>query len=193
MSFGVVIPGRPPANTFECIGLSRWVLPVSNLPSDMIVLYLTEPLPDGATLTAYLTPQGQNSFEYLGFVTNDAPSAILRIPISFLDQHRNTDVVLGLSLETVESARNLEESEGTSHSKQRLATQSAIASRIVNDFTEYVGSFSRSSSACGYGPRYDNATGEEVLVLPSRILGQWRDRIETKMNKDAQFWLAKGT
>mmetsp|Transcript_18102 Transcript_18102/g.30164 ORF Transcript_18102/g.30164 Transcript_18102/m.30164 type:complete len:97 (+) Transcript_18102:45-335(+) len=81
--FGYVVPGRLPVTTgFAQVDQNRFV---GNIPAALEIKELTffmlgtVPLPDGFVAAVYISLPPYSAWQYIGCVSNDNPSAILRI------------------------------------------------------------------------------------------------------------------
>jgi len=80
--FGVIQSGKPVQTNLQQVDASRFVLAVPDHQNiGHIVVFLTTPLQSGYGATVHLGWPKESQFEwqYLGFITNDKPSAIFKI------------------------------------------------------------------------------------------------------------------
>ncbi|RNF25599.1 uncharacterized protein Tco025E_02095 [Trypanosoma conorhini] len=182
--FAVVVPGFPVVTEFQCLDGVRWITPVGNAP-ESIVVFLTSPapLPPGTSLGIYLAREDDGAFLYVGHLSNMRPSTILRVPSALLNVDVPVQLVLGVSQEKEEDVANLGATLEQPLQQEQAATKLAIAERIVEDVYNFVMSYGRVLSA---DP--SDAQSEETVYLPASFLSRWRERVLTKIRKDASFW-----
>eukprot|EP01010_Urceolus_cornutus_P001140 NODE_1659_length_802_cov_244.594954_g1290_i0.p1 GENE.NODE_1659_length_802_cov_244.594954_g1290_i0~~NODE_1659_length_802_cov_244.594954_g1290_i0.p1 ORF type:complete len:136 (+),score=26.14 NODE_1659_length_802_cov_244.594954_g1290_i0:109-516(+) len=133
--FGCVLPGHPPQFNFTQIGESRWAITFClPLSSDKIVVFLTGqlPLPAGSGTAVYISKAEESSFEYLGHINNEKPSGLFTIPIHLVNNVHPHTLCVGLSVESIDTLRNLEE--GSAHQHTLLLSRKAeLAQQIGRD------------------------------------------------------------
>ncbi|RNF05676.1 hypothetical protein TraAM80_04397 [Trypanosoma rangeli] len=182
--FAVIIPGFSVVTEFQCLDGVRWITPVGNAP-EAIVVFLTSPapLPPGMSLGIYLAREDDGAFVYVGHLSNTRPSTILRVPSVLLNVNVPVRLVLGVSQEKQEDVANLGATQEQPLQQEQAATKLVMAERIVDDMYNFVMSYGRVLSA---DP--SDAQSEETVYLPASFVSRWRERVLTKMRKDASFW-----
>eukprot|EP00659_Diplonema_papillatum_P018459 gene18459-28487_t len=166
--FGCIQPGDAPVYQFQQVGPEKWTLPLSVLRSDQLVVFLTgaQPCPDGKGVAVYLSRAEEQAFEYLGCLTNQKPSAVFRVPVSFIDVASPVGLVLGLSLEPLDSLSNIENSGAVAQqSAARALTHTEIARKIAEDVSVFLGSFVKQQGSTDY------------LVVPADCINRWMEKI----------------
>jgi hypothetical protein len=178
----------------ERIDSGRWTLRLGYAPESFVVfLTMVEPLPAGYGISLFLAREDAMSFQYVGALTQQRASTILKVPTTFLNADQPIRVVLGLALEREEELVNLGSTQEQPLQQIQAATKVAIAERILEDLYGFVASYARSINwnGDGYGG-YDNPlSGVEpgdYVVMPTSFVDKWRARVQTKMQKDASFW-----
>lgn len=182
--FGCVIPGCAPVLVFnEIEPASRWMASLG-YAAESVVVFLTGvfPLPEEQGLGVYISRADDGDFTYLGYLTNERPSALFHVPSSFIEVHRGVEVVLGVTLEPLDVFQNLGVSASVAE-QQRAATHFHIAQKIANDLERYLLSYAKTVPAHAGG-----AEDGDTVMLPASWLVHWRQRLETKMQKDLAFW-----
>lgn len=182
--FGCLIPGCPVLTDFTQINETKWSVPLGNAP-ESIVVFLTgvQPVPAGFAIGVYVSRIGDAVYEYVGCLTNECPSSVFRVPSSFLSVASASPVALGLSLETLDTVRNLGVTNSQPLEQTRAATYIAIAERITNDLHTFVCSYAKVLSSDPSDPQ-----SEEIIYMPARWADTWKQRLLTRIQKDAAFW-----
>ncbi|KPA75330.1 hypothetical protein ABB37_08624 [Leptomonas pyrrhocoris] len=193
--FGVIVPGCPVQTNLAQIDSGRWSLQLGFAPESFVVfLTMAEPLPPGYGIGLFLAREDTMSFQYVGALTQQRASTILRVPTAFLNADQPIRVVLGLALEREEELLNLGATQEQPLQQVRAATKVAIAERILEDLYGFVASYARSinwNSDCAGGYGNNGLAGLEpgdYVVMPTSFVDKWRTRVQTKIRKDASFW-----
>ena len=117
-------------------------------------------------------------FAYVGFVSDNCPSKVLRMPRSHVGEGASrSNVTLGLCLELESVALNLE---GT-HTEEVGSLYAATvqqAEKLINDFVTFVGSFARKATDVTSEMLQGNL---ELVVFPMNRLMHWIDTTLKKM------------
>ncbi|EAN84500.1 hypothetical protein C3747_64g101 [Trypanosoma cruzi] len=182
--FAAILPGLPLVTEFNCLDGVRWIAPLGNAP-ESIVVFLTSPAPlaPGICLGIYLAREDDGAFLYVGHLSNMRPSTILRVPPVLLNVDFPVRLLIGISQEKEEDVANLGATQEQPLQQEQAATRLAMAERIVEDLFNFVMSYGRVLSA---DPT--DAQSEETVYLPASFVSRWRERVLTKMRKDASFW-----
>merc|ERR1711976_654623 len=110
---------------------------------------MTQPLVDNAGLGVYVAKSQNQSWEYVGFLTNEKPSDILKIPPHYVN---NADVdkslVIGLSLQKLDELQNLE-SGGEAKQTQYISKTVDLCRRIGEDLYNFILSFAQTDPNSG--------------------------------------------
>ncbi|KAL7698613.1 Protein of unknown function (DUF775) [Lotmaria passim] len=198
--FGVIIPGCPVETNIEQIDSGRWTLQLGNAPDSFVVfLTMAEPLPPGYGISLFLAREDTMSFQYVGALTKQCASTILKVPTTFLNADQPIRIVLGLALEREEELINLGATQEQPLQQVQAATKVAIAERILEDLYGFVASYARSinwnGDAYGNGGSYGGCSNGlsdvepgDYVVMPTSFVDKWRARLQTKIQKDASFW-----
>ncbi|CCW59836.1 unnamed protein product [Phytomonas sp. EM1] len=188
--FGVVVPGRPVWLTFQALDATHWTVALGDAPKSFVV-FLTQsvPLPAGCGIEVYLAremdPNG--GFVYVGALTAQNPSSLIQTPNTFLNVDQPVRIVLGLALGTEDSIQNLSQSVKPQLEEAQMTTKIIIAERILEDLCNFVLSYARSIKPGDLVSQYI-ATEEEHVLMPASFVTKWRDRVMTRLRKDASFW-----
>lgn len=192
--FGVIIPGCPVQTSLAQIDSGRWTLQLGFAPESFVVfLTMAEPLPPGYGISIFLARADTMSFQYIGALTQQRASTILKVPTNLLDADRPIQIVLGLALEREEELVNLGNTQEQPLQQVQAATKVAIAERILEDLYGFVASYARSinwgnDSYPGSGNGLGGLDPGDYVVLPTSFIDKWRARVQTKIQKDASFW-----
>ncbi|GMH46562.1 hypothetical protein TrRE_jg9562 [Triparma retinervis] len=118
-------------------------------------MYLQSPLPPSSTLVLHLSSDGGSNYRYLGHLTNSCPSGAFR---RGCDSRGGT---IGVSLEDLATAKNLEVRDGTM----------GYAEGIARDCAEYLGSFGEGGAG--------------------RIVEMWFKRFRERFKREGEFWIRR--
>ena len=207
--FGMIVPGGPVRHDFLPVDASgtKWALQLHSpidLPNPLLVHELVffflgnaagaggaAPLPPHLGVMVYWQLQSgteQSGFELLGSITMDQPSQIFRTGWSEHDQflsippHQPVTVTIGLSIEPIESIRNILSSNNNGHGTA-LANSNArrplVAQKIAQDLYNFMQSFDT-----GVG-----ASKTNTMTVPTNIFERWWKRFEAKSQRDPGFFL----
>ena len=190
--FACVVPGCPVVTSFTQFESNKWSAPLGNAP-ESIVVFLTgaAPIPQGFGLGLYVAccddPSSSASsgggFEFVGKLTNECPSRVVKVPLSMMRIDRPTPVSLGIALEPLEALLNVEGSTVSVLEQSRAATYLHIATKITQQLYTFLMSHAQVLSADPRDPQ-----SVETVYLPATWVDKWRERLEKYMAKDASFW-----
>jgi hypothetical protein len=191
-AFGLIVPGRPIRQDFvpaDATG-TKFALQLTSpgeLPNPLtlineLVIFLGAPLGPNQGVMVYwqlVTEQEQSGFELLGSLTMEQPSQIFRTGWSEHDQflslppNQAVTVTIGLSIEPLESIRNVS-STTTSNANAR---RPMVAQRIAQDLYNFMQSFDTTGGMNG------------TMLVPQNIFERWWKRFESKSKRDPNFFL----
>lgn len=194
-AFGIIVPGGPVRNDFAPVDNSSTKFALQlNSPGDLpnpltlvneLVVFLGAPLgpTQGAMVYWQLAAQQeQTGFELLGSLTMDQPSQIFRTGWSEHDQflalppNQPVAVTIGISIEPLESIRNV----ATTTSENVNARRPLVAQKIAEDLYNFMQSFDAGGGMNGN------------MVVPQNIFERWWKRFENKAKRDPNFFLKNG-
>ena len=195
LNFGCLIPGRFPITgaAFRQVSPRQWMTPIGQATDNFSVFLISdsEPLPDNMGLACYLCRcEDQESWTYVGHLLNNRPSATLKAPAHFLENHRGVDVFLGISLQPIDELKNFAtENELELQKQARAARLDTMASKVAEDFYNFVSSFAKTEQRRVTDCGDDDCHGqemktEEVVVLPLNWVNRWRQYITGKIQRD---------
>lgn len=192
-AFGMLVPGGPVRNDFGPVDGSgtKFALQLrspGDLPNPLtvneLVFFLGAPLAAGQGVMVYwqlASGQEQSGFELLGSLTMDQPSQIFRTGWSEHDQflslspHQPVTVTIGMSIEPLESIRNV----ANTTSANANARRPLVAQKIAQDLYNFMQSFDSSGTGGSNGS----------MVVPTNIFERWWKRFESKSQRDPSFFL----
>jgi hypothetical protein len=204
MSFGLIVPGGPVRTDFVPVDGSgtKFALQLTSpgdLPNPLIlvnelVIFLVGGSNNDSTNTAAVLPpnhgvllywqlayqQEQSGYELLGSLTQEEPSHIFRTGWSEHDQFLSlppgqpVTITIGLSVEPIESVRNV----ATSTSKNSSSTRPLVAQTIARDLYNFMQSFDTGA-----------ASSNGQMLVPQNIFERWWRRFENKSKRDPNFFL----
>ena len=179
--FGCIVPGLPATYQIQQVSEGRWLLELGTLKSDQIVAFLTglQPCPPGKGVGVYLSRSQQQSFEYVGHLTNECPTGIFTVPVSLVEVAATSPLCLGLCLEALETLSNLEAA-GTlaQQAVQKQLTHAEVARKLASDCSNFLGSFSKT----------DPASGQDFLLAPQECLSKWLQKVVSRLQRDPGWW-----
>jgi hypothetical protein len=191
-AFGVIVPGRPVRQDFvpaDATG-TKFALQLTS-PGDLphpltlvneLVVFLGAPLRPNQGVMVYwqlAAQQEQTGFELLGSLTMEQPSQIFRTGWSEHDQflsippNQPVIVTIGLSIEPLESVRNV----SSTTSSNVNARRPMVAQRIAQDLYNFMQSFDSTGGMNG------------TMLVPQNIFERWWKRFESKSKRDPNFFL----
>ena len=131
----------------------------------------------------------QQDFIYLGCVTNDTPSVILRTPMAILAANQEgcgwqgqLGATIGLSIEPLSTAENLGATYACHSDQFRAGTLQRVAGRITGDLVRFVTSYAKVLSADPNDPM-----SEETVYLPASWVQRWEARFMARLSKDVSY------
>ncbi|KAF0773357.1 hypothetical protein AaE_002175 [Aphanomyces astaci] len=183
--FGTVIAGRPVITDYICshglvaicgseISPTQFVIdiPYPEQVTDITFFMLPQsPVPPGFAAVLYFAVPHLQNWQLLGGVFAEKPSAIFRTAWpTHPDVVGQPVIQLGVSIESVESVRNLGiEASG-------LEERKSFALKIAQDLFNFMTSFSTS-------------TNSSMMVVPTNLLDRWMERFESKYRRDPNFMM----
>ncbi|KAG5506437.1 hypothetical protein JKF63_05940 [Porcisia hertigi] len=189
--FGVIVPGYPVQTNVSPVDAGRWTINLGVAPESLVVfLTMSEPLPPGYGVGLFLAREDTMSFQYVGALTQERASSIIKVPAVFLNPAASTRIVLGLALEREEELQNLGFTHEQPLHQSEAATKIVIAERLLEDLYSFVASYARTltlGGGCGAGDLSSSEAGDYV-VMPASFVEKWRTRVQKKITKDDTFW-----
>ncbi|VDN01062.1 unnamed protein product [Thelazia callipaeda] len=199
--FGVIVAGRAIQTNFIQMSDKEFVVEVDNPDVvNHIVVFLTGvlPFPEGMGGSVYICWQKSGvemNWYYLGYISNDKPSAIFRV-----SQLRKKDVMhtglftsmarsdtnkklgnahIGVSVEPIANIISKNPSEETAVSQQ--STLLEFLEKMVQNFVNHVLSFAVRM------PRIENPR-EQVDFIPTSAIQNWYSNFSQRLQQNPEFW-----
>jgi hypothetical protein len=158
-----------------------------------IVIFLTGavPLPNDFAAAIYIGwPGPEMTWQYLGFIANQKPSAIFKLGrarpkesvttpfgTSMFTPH-STAAQIGISLEPLQQILQMTP---VSHSTPSAQDSfSLMASRMLENFSEFAASYSMTQAQMMPMP--------SEAFIPVSVLNEWAVRFEKRIKEDPNFW-----
>lgn len=179
-----------------------------------MVVFLTglAPLPPGAAASIYFSlpdPSAPPTWHYLGFLTNEKPSAIYKISNISLAQQREVGAnpgalangqlsfnytqapvhhlaQIGISLEPIESVVQMVPAVDTTASNVTSFTE--FINKTVGNLFNYCSSFSRSASDLMGNPFQSGNPPTSTQYVPLTTIQTWYENYTRRLSNDQNFW-----
>jgi len=197
--FGVLAAGRLVQTDFVEVDMTHCVCSLASADSiNHLVVFLTgqQAFPDGLAGAVYFSfpPPGEPpSWQYLGYISNDKPSAIFRItkwkPTSDLVQNGifGNAVVLaektaqiGISVEPFDQVKSMTPADGSSSTAAPTDAFLEFGKKMLENFVDFASSFALQPSTT---PMNANET-----YVPLSIVQKWYDNFTRRMGVNPYFW-----
>ncbi|CAN8004187.1 unnamed protein product [Ixodes hexagonus] len=187
--FGAIVTGRLVQTDFQVIDQTKFLVNIPD-PSSInhIVVFLTgaQPFPEGLGGSVYFSwpsPDAVGNWQYLGFISNEKPSAIFKVskhkedaqPQHAFSSHGFCSVAqLGISVEPLAQI-------------QFQAAPAATASPLDSS-TEFCTKMLESlfNHLASYGGAPSVATGD--TFFPMKALEQWHANFQRRLQQNPNFW-----
>ena len=199
--FGYLAAGRLPNAECSQVSESQFLMQVEYATTvNHLCVFMTgsTPFPEGYGGSIHLgwpsPSQTDPVWQYLGFVSNEKPSAIFRIArgdpgaaatgsfgpsSSSLPQNiPNTTVLIGISVELLTAMA--EKLPDTHTQVVNIDFQTQFITKMLDSFINYALSFEVAPSSI--------SPVSTDQFIPSRVVKSWVDRFQTQMSLDPQFW-----
>ena len=183
--FGCIVPGCLPNTGFvQQDDPNKWMLDMG-YASESVVIFLTgvAPIPAGQAVGIYMATQAELSWNFVGYLTNQMPSSIVQVPFPLLNVSCPSPLVVGLQVDTESNVLNLGITSHQPMEQRRAASIEDIARRVAGDLYTFLISYAKILSSDPADPQ-----SVETVYLPANYVDKWRERLLTKITKDASFW-----
>ncbi|RWS16355.1 protein OPI10-like protein [Dinothrombium tinctorium] len=192
--FAVIVSGRLVQTNFEAVDTSKFLLTIPDADNiNHIVVFLTgsNPLPLGYAACVYFSwpdPNAPPTWIYLGYISNDKPSAIFRI--SKLKVGADAPAInafgysqpivshvaqIGISIEP--SAQIEQMTPDPSVSPPNMDSYALFATKTAENLFNYVVSFAQSI-----------VPNSDEQFIPLSCVRQWYENFLRKLQFDPDFW-----
>ena len=161
--FGCIVAGRPVQTNLQQIEPEKFLFLLTNASTiNHIVIFQTAPFQPSLGATVYA---GSNdSWVYLGFLSNEKPSAVFKLSGNF-----SGDIQIGISIEPLESVLQMQQQRQLVVPKK----PSRLSERLLTSFFNYAMSFVKEDF------------GEQVV--PVKCLQDWYNQTMRKIANDPDF------
>ena len=192
--FGCIVPGRLAQFDVQQVSENQVVFTVPECEKiNHLVIFLTgsSPFPDGFGGSVYLCwPKPDLSWNLLGFISNDKPSAIFKIakpkeagvqsPFQgFTGGNQAMAAQIGISVEPAQEillkSNNVATAEASSQSNFAQFTQ-----KMMENCYNYLSSFAISQSQMTPQP--------DTMFVPLNTLTSWYQTFQRRFTMDPNFW-----
>ena len=179
MSFGVLLPGKPPITEFEVRGDSQLTLCIPEVTSvTHITVFAIQPppLPDGYTFGIYLQ-QGHNLWVCIGAIHAGCHSISVAIGKYMVDKQINYTGYIHITIATIDDCTMaLEEARKKYDTKDQVhQLLDQIGEGLASDLVKYLVSYE--------GVDYN---GDQYI--PSCVLDKWTESYCQRISTSSRFW-----
>jgi hypothetical protein len=189
--FGVIVSGRLAQADFQCLDTNKFLLTIPEADSiNHVVVFMTgiTPFPPGMGGSVYFSwpdPTSPPSWTYLGFISNEKPSAIYRITklktnvqgaasgFALVQAIVSHNAQIGISIEPLAQLNQLTPAVPTTCDNNTFAS---FAIKTAENLFNYVSSFSQSLPGINY------------QVVPLSTVQQWYQNYLRKLEANPDFW-----
>lgn len=197
---------------FQQVESNKFLITVPNAESiNHVVVFLTgvTPLPIGTASSIFFSlpdPNAPPTWHYLGYITNEKPSAIYKLSNltkSNLGNSANgqqapglgfnyaqSPVIhvaqIGISVEPIESVMQMVPAIETVASN--TSTFAEFINKTVGNLYNYCSSFSRPANELGGGLFQGNTISTNTQYVPLSTLQTWYENYTRRLSNDQNFW-----
>jgi len=193
---GLIVSGRLVKTDFQQASPTQFVTVVEDADNiNHIVVFLTgtQPFPDGYGGSVYFSwpdPMSPPSWQLLGFITNNKPSAIFKItklkptlgsgnPVpTFGTGQISHNAQIGVSIEPLSQIAS--QSPNAITEPSNTSTFMEFAQRVVQNLFDYVASFAVAQSQMTANPNES--------YIPMSAIRSWYNNFLRKLELNPQFW-----
>lgn len=194
--FGLVASGRLIDTNAQQVDANKFVFPLlePQLVNHVVVLLLgTVPLDPGFGAAVYLCSGApEPSWQYLGFISNEKPSAIFKLkhakaladpsanPFGFMGFQPATHAQIGLSIEPLSTL--MQQQMPGSDAAAQPSDFVFFTQKMLESFYNFSTSFAMSQQQAVMSP--------QEQYVPMSVLQKWHDKFLQKLSQDPNFWKA---
>lgn len=179
MSFGVLLPGKPPTTEFEVRGDSQLTLCIPEITSVTHVTVFAiqpPPLPDGYAFCIYLQ-QGHNPWICIGIISTECHSISVTIGKYMINKQTNYTGYIHITIATIDDCMKALKETGDTYDIKDSTRQmlDQIGEGLANDLMKYIASYE--------GIDYN---GDQYI--PSNVLNKWTESYHQRISTSSRFW-----
>lgn len=199
---------------FQQVESNKFLITIPNADSiNHVVVFLTglTPLPLNTASCIFFSlpnPNAPPTWHYLGYLTNEKPSAIYKLtnlnkqqlettgsavgsPMQMAFNYMQAPVIhvaqIGISVEPLESVAHMVPAVDTSASNVTSFTE--FINKTVGNLYNYCSSFSRSASDLLGNPFQTNpSTANNAQFVPLSTIQSWYENYTRRLSNDQNFW-----
>ncbi|KAL2315730.1 Inositol metabolism protein Opi10 [Schizosaccharomyces pombe] len=192
--FGAICAGRLVQTNLQQVADNQFVFQLDSAESlNHIVVFLlpNSPFPVGMGAKVYFQWPGK-PFQFLGYLTNEKPSAIFRLKntIQTLSENENCVGITAMLGISVEPLTNFTETPAVSTSASNaiakpLPPVTSVAQKILTNLYNFLASFATSQlppNSIGLGDLRPNDT-----FIPLRVFQDWHAKFLNKLSNNPNF------
>ena len=188
------------STNFQQAGQNQFITSLENVSLiNHIVVFLTGDVPfsdgfGGSIYFGWPTGTGEVAWQFLGYITNDKPSAIFKLgrvrsedavlqnPFMAAQGHllamSNTSALLGISVEPQNDIAQKTPADNTTASG--IASQTEFCQKMLENFYNFASSFAVTQQQMSPAPN--------VPFVPLSTVTQWFENFQRKMSANPNFW-----
>lgn len=185
---------------FQQAGQDQFITSLDNVSTiNHIVVFLTGEVPfsngfGGSIFFGWPTGTGEVAWQFLGYITNDKPSAIFKLgkvkPEDAVVQNpfmaaqgqlaamSNTSALLGISVEPQSDIA--QKTPAVSTAASGIASQMEFCQKMLENFYNFASSFAVTQQQMSPAPN--------IPFVPLSVVTQWFENYQRKMNANPNFW-----
>lgn len=186
--FGCIVSGQLPTTSFTQVSETQFLTNLTCPSTSLhIVVFITEPFPEGYGGAIYFNwPNPQPTWQYLGYISNNKPSAIFKVS-QIVPSDTTQTGMFGQSGGTIPqlgiNALKLEELEqlvvASDNTAMTVASNYLFVQKMLENFYNYASSFALGQS---------QMTPSNDQFVSINVISEWFKKFEAKFKMDPNFW-----
>jgi hypothetical protein len=196
--FAVIVAGRPVQTNFQQVDATKYAIVLDNAATinHITVFLYGDPLPPAYGAGVYLLWPNKD-WAFLGWLSNDKPSAIFRLKSNTMDADESITATLGASIEPLDILLNQQASMGkhafSTVDTGVLITQPDVVAftarslRLLRHLQHYILSFHGGDKALGSGQQAFVNLPDGSAYVNVHVFEEWSRLVESKLKLDPQF------
>ncbi|KAL7079318.1 hypothetical protein ACQ4LE_001532 [Meloidogyne hapla] len=205
--FGLIVAGRMVQTDFTALKEMEYMIEIADAESiNHLVIFLTglQPLPinyGGSIYMSWSTDGGERQWNYLGFISNEKPSALFKIGqlnkrtqqqnpqnfsfnasnmnSNFFNNSASHNALIGIKVEPMVEIARRNETEETSTNEQ-LSSIAQFPEKMLRNFVNFMHSFAVSF------PKPNTNQYEEYV--PAKSVTEWYTNFKRRFEANPNFW-----